>query len=177
MKRFITILFVLLISSVALGKSREQVEMEKMLSQTVKVNTTNGFKVYKTITLADEVKEELDLHNWKLRWEQSFYNEFKDIKGNGYQDLAADSAGKITKETDIIKYLEGIEYTHLDSYNETTYTIYQLSYWYNDSQDRETFNVCFGRFDAAGNLVAFRPTGKSDWQILGNTCSIPGYNK
>lgn len=177
MKRFIAFVFVLVIACVSYGKSKEQTEMEKTLSAYVTTTATNGFKVFKTITLADEVKEEIEFQKWNLHWQQSFYNEFKSLPGKHYQDLAEDSRLKAIGFERTIKKLEDVEYMYPDLYNKVSFTIYKLAYWYKDSDGNEKCSQCYGKFNARDEMVAFRLTGSSDWVVIGSQCSIPGYKR
>lgn len=177
MKRFIAIATIILVSVISYGKTKEQVEMEKTLSSYVTITATNGFKVFKTITLADEIKDEIAFQTWNLNWQKSFYKEFQSLPGKHYQDLAEDSRIKALQFEKTIKYLEAVEYTYPELYNKVSFTIYKLAYWYKDADGNEKCNQCYGKFNVRDEMVAFRVTGSSDWIVIGELCSIPGYKR
>lgn len=155
-------------------------------SNQIDILSTYDFKVYKTITLKDEVEEQLKLHKYRLGWDKSFHKEFsseaKNIKWSAsdrkwYSDRSTAYKDSIAMENTIIDYLESIKELYPDEYEKVSFTTYRLAYTYNDKDNNNTLELCFGTFDSDGNMVKFRPTSHGDWEIIGDTCSIPNYDE
>ena len=155
-------------------------------SNKIDILSTYDFQEYETITLKDEVEDQLKLHNYKLGWANSFYKEYSSWANDTNiprserewgDNRVKDYKDSITRETAIINHLESIKELYPDEYENVSFTTYKLTYAYTNKDNKNTLELCFGTFDNEGNLVKFRPTSLGDWKIIGDTCSIPNYNK
>lgn len=152
MKRFI---FVLLFSTVALfslsscGDNKKAV-MEDVVLSVLKAPKTYdmvAFEKTATITLGDEIQDRVDHYTFR--------------KSIG---LAAD---------DMLKFLESVRSEN--DLTAVTFTEYTLTYDAENSFGVPVRDKCVGRFDKDGNLVAIKVAEDSDWDLIGNFFSIPGY--
>lgn len=148
--------------------SKPQKQMMDILSQTVERPMVTDFRVYKTSTLADEVNQELIKYNGYLTWYKDWAVVFEDVdpqKNLYYKDVTA-------KTMKMIDYLESIKTNYPDLYSKVSFTTYLMGYICEGHLE-----VAFGIFNNDGEMVAFRPTGTSEWTILGNQHSIPEFDK
>ena len=82
---------------------------------------------------------------------------------------------KIKKDQKIITYLESIDDIYPDRYNQVTFTIYKLTYVGLDKSGNKVHTNCYGKFDKNGNIVAFKLSDTSKWEIIKKSCSITNY--
>ena len=159
--------------------------MERMVTQVVDTHTFTGFEVYSTTRLCDEVTEKIALHQYNLGWDKSFYAAFSEAvadpsRPNEFKEYnirtVKECKDAITNDQKMLEYLETIDDKYPDLYNEISFTTYILTYLRNQDNLCE-LDACFAKFDRSGHMVAFKPYIKGKWEILGNTCSIPGYNQ
>ena len=181
----------IIIHSSKSNKSPEETALCAAITEWSKVNkidilSTYDFQEYRTITLKDEVEDQLKLHNYRLGWDNSFHKEFNFWANDNnvsrsdrewYANRSMEYRDSISMENGIINYLESIKELYPDEYEKVSFTTYRLAYAYTDKNNKNTLELCFGTFDNEGNLVKFRPTSLGDWEIIGDTCSIPNYNK
>lgn len=183
MKRIIV--FTLVVFAIISCRSvSEEFLLRKMLSSRTTVSGVTGFEKYGTITLADEVDEQLKIYNGKITWDRSFYDAFRENVEDSVEVNLPDSLiyhkytsyiSKIKKDEEIITYLETIDDIYPDRYNQVTFTIYKLTYVGLDESGNKVHDNCYGKFDKGGNLVAFKLSDTSKWEMIGNNCSIPDY--
>ena len=173
------------------NKSPEETALCAAITKWSKANkidilSTYDFQEYRTITLKDEVEDQLKLHNYRLGWDNSFHKEFNFWANDSnvsrsdrewYANRSMEYRDSISMENGIINYLESIKELYPDEYEKVSFTTYRLAYAYTGKDNKNTLELCFGTFDNEGNLVKFRPTSLGDWEIIGDTCSIPNYNK
>lgn len=186
MKKFISIsITAICLITLVSCKCSEQRAMEKMVTQTVDTHTFTGFEVYSTTRLCDEVSEEIALYQYNLGWDKSFYDAFSEAVNDSsrpeeYKEYNARTVEEckdaIARDQSMLEYLETIDDKYPDLYNEISFTTYMLTYLRPQNNLYE-LDACFAKFDRSGHMVAFKPNIKGKWEILGNTCSIPGYNK
>ena len=180
--KFFFIIIVLVIVGCTSSKERQ---MRKMISNTYTVQGFTDFKEYDSCTLADEVTEQLKIYNSKISWDKGFHDAFKDnYEGVFETTLPKDYIyntylfyiEEVAKDEDVIKYLESIKDNHPDIYYQKSFVTYSLTYVGTDESGEKIHNICFGKFDNDGNMVAFKKTGTSKWEIIGDNCSIPDYD-
>lgn len=183
MKKIIVFIFVVF-AIISCRSVSEEFLLRKMLSSRTTVSGVTGFEKYGTITLADEVDEQLKIYNGKITWDQSFYDAFRENIEDGVKVNLPDSCiyqkytsyrSKIEKDEEIITYLETIDDIYPDIYNQVSFTIYKLTYVGLDELGNKVHTNCYGKFDKNGNIVAFKLSDTSQWEIIGNNCSIPDY--
>ena len=155
--------------------SKEQRAMEQMISKITEPTGFSEFKEYKTICLADEVHDKLLEHKSILSWHESWYDLYSSESPD--PEKAAFYKGELVKDREMINLLENIEKDYPDLYNEVSFTIYRMSYLHQDKEGNKTIDICFGRFNNNGEMVAFKQDGTADWVVLGDCCSIPNYDE
>ena len=156
-------------------KTKEQIQLEREVSKTVSgSNSFTKMEVAETILLSDVVKENLILHKSNLSWSNSFYDAFKDSEQEDDKLTASEYKERISKEQNMITFLESIEDSYPDLFNSVAYTVCKLSYLHPGPEGKPILDLCFGRFNKDGRLVAFKPTGTSKWEVLEDYCPIPG---
>ena len=177
-------LAVLAIVVTACQKPSEEHLMKEMISSKVIVSGFTGFEQYRTITLADEVEEQIKYFNWSLDWDEHLYDSFlkhandpelSEEERQDYASWADKSARNISKDKETLTYLNSIDELYPDLYNDVSFTIYKLSYITSVKDSCKIHDNCYAKFNRDGYMTAFRINGTSDWEILGNNCSIPGY--
>lgn len=183
MKRIIV--FILVVFAIISCRSvSEEFLLRKMLSSRTTVSGVTGFEKHRTITLADEVNVQLKIYNSKITWDKSFYDAFRENVEDNVEVNLSDSCvyqmytfykSKIKKDEEIITYLETIDDIYPDRYNQISFTIYKLTYVGLDESGNKVHTNCYGKFDKNGNLVAFKLSNTSKWEMIGNNCSIPDY--
>ena len=143
-----------------------------------------GFQKCGVITLADEVGEQLKIYNSKITWDKSFYDAFRENVEDSVKVNLPDSLiyqkyafykSMIEKDEEIITYLETIDDIYPDRYNQVTFTIYKLTYVGLDESGNKVHTNCYGKFDKNGNIVAFKLSDTSKWEIIKKSCSLPNY--
>ena len=153
-------------------------------SNQIDILSMYDFQVYKTITLKDEVEDNLSLHNYRLGWAKSFHKEFLSESNNynwsksdrdWYTNRSKEYGDSISTENKIIECLENIKELYPDEYEKVTFTTYKLTYAYTDKDNLNKLELCLGTFDNEGNLVKFLPASTMEWEILGKTSSISNY--
>ena len=162
MKRLLIIFILILAVSC---KSLEQRAMESHLRSITKVSSFVGFEKYDSISFAGEIKTQLVLNERNLTWNRGFYRDLSEMGDTSAYKY------KLAMETNLknIAYLKS-----LTPDDRITFVFYKLIYKY--LVDGEpVFDVCFGKFNTNGELVAFKPDGKAPYDLLGNNCSIPDY--
>lgn len=169
---------------VSCQSASEEFLLKQMLSHKTTVSGVTGFEKHKTFTLADEVNAQLKLYNSKITWDKSFYDAFREnVEDNVYVNLPETYVldmyqfykSQIKKDETIITYLESIDDIYPDKYNQVSFTIYKLTYVGLDESNNKVHSNCYGKFDKNGNLVAFKLSDTSKWEMIGNNCSIPDY--
>lgn len=169
---------------VSCQSASEEFLLKQMLSQKTIVSGVTGFEKHKTFTLADEVNAQLKLYNSKITWDKSFYDAFREnVEDSVYVNLPETYVldmyqfykSQIKKDETIITYLESIDDIYPDKYNQVSFTIYKLTYTGLDESNNKVHSNCYGKFDKNGNLVAFKLSDTSKWEMIGNNCSIPDY--
>ena len=177
-------LAVLAIVATACQKPSEEYQMKEMISSKVIVSGFTGFEQYRTITLADEVEEQIKYFNWSLDWDEHLYDSFlkhandselSEEERQDYASWADKSARNISKAKETLTYLNSIDELYPELYNDVSFTIYKLSYITSGKDSCKIHDNCYAKFNRDGYMTAFRINGTSDWEILGNNCSIPGY--
>lgn len=149
--------------------SKPQKQMMDILSQTVEKPTVTDFRIYKTTTLADEVTQELSKYNCFLSWYKDWTIIFEDV--DTQKSLYYKEATEKTEK--MIDYLESIKTKYPDSYTQVSFTTYLMGYMCEGGH----LEVAFGIFNNDGEMVAFRPTGTSEWTKIKNQNSIPEFDK
>lgn len=167
-------------------KPSEEYLMKEMVSHKIVASGFTGFEQYQTITLTDEVKYQIKYFNWSLDWDEHLYDSFlahandqelSEEERRDYSSWADKSARSISKDKDALTYLNSIDELYPELYNDVSFTIYKLSYLATDKDGNKLHNNCYAKFNRDGYMTAFRINGTSDWEILGNNCSIPGYER
>ena len=183
MKRIIVFILVTF-TIVSCRGSTEEFLLRQTLSNRTTVSGVTGFEKYGAITLADEVDEQLKIYNSKITWDQSFYDAFRENVEDSVTVNLPDSCiyqkytsyrSKIKKDEEIITYLETIDDIYPDIYNQVSFTIYKLTYVGLDESGNKVHDNCYGKFDKNGNIVAFKLSDTSKWEMIGDNCSIPDY--
>lgn len=183
MKRIIVFILVVF-TIVSCRGPTEEFLLRQTLSNRTTVSGVTGFEKCGTITLADEVDEQLKIYNSKITWDQSFYDAFRENVEDGVKVNLPDSCiyqkytsyrSKIEKDEEIITYLETIDDIYPDTYNQVSFTIYKLTYVGLDESGNKVHANCYGKFDKNGNIVAFKLSDTSKWEMIGDNCSIPDY--
>lgn len=179
-------LAVLAIVATACWKPSEEYLMKEMVSHKIVASGFTGFEQYQTITLADEVKNQIKYFNWSLDWDEHLYDSFlehandpelSEEERHDYSSWADKSARNISKDRDALTYLNSINELYPELYNDVSFTIYKLSYIAFGKDGSKIHDNCYAKFNRDGYMTAFRINGTSDWEILGNNCSIPGYER
>lgn len=177
---------VLAIIATSCWKPSEEYLMKEMVSHKIVASGFTGFEQYQTITLADEVKDQIKYFNWSLDWDEHLYDSFlahandpelSEEERQDYSSLADKSARSISKDKDALTYLNSIDELYPELYNDVSFTIYKLTYLATDKDGSKIHDNCYAKFNRDGYMTAFRINGTSDWEILGNNCSIPGYER
>lgn len=183
MKKII-VFIIAVFAIVSCQSASEEFLLKQMLSHKTTVSGVTGFEKHKTFTLADEVNAQLKLYNSKITWDKSFYDAFREnVEDNVYVNLPETYVldmyqfykSQIKKDETIITYLESIDDIYPDKYNQVSFTIYKLTYAGLDESNNKVHSNCYGKFDKNGNLVAFKLSDTSKWEMIGNNCSIPDY--
>ena len=183
MKRIITSILVVF-AIVSCRGTTEEFLLRKMLSSKTTVSGITGFTKCGVITLADEVDEQLKIYNSKITWDKSFYDAFRENVEDSVKVNLPDSLiyqkyafyrSMIEKDKEIITYLESIDDIYPDRYNQVTFTIYRLTYVGLDESGNKVHTNCYGKFDKNMTIVAFKLSDTSEWEMIGNNCSIPDY--
>ena len=183
MKRIIVFILVVF-TIVSCRGATEEFLLRQTLSSRTTVSGVTGFEKCGTITLADEVDEQLKIYNSKITWDQSFYDAFRENVEDSVKVNLPDSCiyqkytsyrSKIEKDEEIITYLETIDDIYPDIYNQVSFTIYKLTYVGLDESGNKVHTNCYGKFDKNGNIVAFKLSDTSKWEMIGDNCSIPDY--
>lgn len=183
MKRTIVSILVVF-TIVSCRGSTEEFLLRKMLLSKTTVSGVTGFEKCGTITLADEVDEQLKIYNSKITWDRSFYDAFRENVEDSAKVNLPDSyiyhkysfyKSMIKKDEEIITYLEDIDDIYTDIYNQVSFTIYKLTYVGLDESGNKVHTNCYGKFDKNGNIVAFKLSDISKWEMIGDNCSIPDY--
>lgn len=187
MKHIRLIIFaVLTIAVTACWKPSEEYMMKQLVSHKLTTCGFTGFEQYQTITLADEVNDQIKYFNWSLDWDEHLYDSFlvhandpelSEEERQDYSSWADKSARNISKDKDALTYLNSIDELYPELYNDVSFTIYKLTYLATDKDGNKLHNNCYAKFNRDGYMTAFRINGTSDWEILGNNCSIPGYER
>lgn len=183
MKRIIVSILVVF-TIISCRGSTEEFLLRQTLSNRTTVSGVTGFEKYGTITLADEVDEQLKIYNSKITWDQSFYDAFRENVEDSVKVNLPDSyiyhkysfyKSMIKKDEEIITYLESIDDIYPDRYGQISFTIYKLTYVGLDESGNKVHTNCYGKFDKNGNIVAFKLSDTSKWEMIGDNCSIPDY--
>ena len=183
MKRIITSILVVF-AIVSCRDATEEFLLRKMLSSKTTVSGITGFTKCGVITLADEVDEQLKIYNSKITWDKGFYDAFRENVEDSVKVNLPDSLiyqkyafyrSMIEKDKEIITYLESIDNIYPDRYNQVTFTIYRLTYVGLDESGNKVHTNCYGKFDKNMTIVAFKLSDTSEWEMIGNNCSIPDY--
>ena len=170
----------------ACRKPSEEYLMREMVSRRIAVSGFTGFERYQTVTLADEVRDQIDYFNWSLDWDEHLYESFlehandrrlSEEERQDYSSWADRSARNISRDKDALTYLDSIDDLYPELYNEVSFTIYRLSYVAYGEDGGKIHDNCYAKFNRNGNMTAFRINGTSDWEILGGDCSVPGYER
>lgn len=136
MKRIIVSILVVF-TIVSCRGSTEEFLLRQTLSNRTTVSGVTGFEKCGTITLADEVDEQLKIYNSKITWDRSFYDAFRENVEDSVKVNLPDSyiyhkysfyKLMIKKDEEIITYLEDIDDIYTDIYNQVSFTIYKLTY-------------------------------------------------
>ena len=90
MKRIIVFILVVF-TIVSCRGSTEEFLLRQTLSNRTTVSGVTGFEKCGTITLADEVNEQLKIYNSKITWDQSFYDAFRENVEDGVKVNLPDS--------------------------------------------------------------------------------------
>ena len=183
MKRIIVSILVVF-AIISCRGATEEFLLRQTLSNRITVSGITGFKKCGVITLADEVDEQLKIYNSKITWDRSFYDAFREnvedsvkvnLSNNYIYYKYTFYRSKIKKDQKIITYLESIDDIYPDRYNQVTFTIYKLTYVGLDESGNKVHANCYGKFDKNGNIVAFKLSDTSKWEIIKKSCSIPNY--
>ena len=187
MKLIRLILFaVLTIAVTACWKPSEEYLMKQMVSHKLTTQGFTGFEQYETITLEDEVNDQIKYFNWSLDWDENLYKSFlgyandpelSEMDRLDYAQWADKCANDVSKDNDALAYLNSVGNLYPELYNEVSFTIYKLTYLATDKDGNRIHDNCYAKFNRDGHMTAFRINGTSDWEILGNNCSIPGYER
>ena len=174
MKKFIICLILILSTCFVYGQGSQRM-MKKELTNRVDVRGVADFKVYNSTTLEDDVEYQLKVYHYYLSWHYSWYDAFyqsgdQPQKIEQYKDA-------ISKDWMMINHLHSIEENYKDIYDNITFTTYRLTYLYVDSTGKKISDFCFAKFNNKGKMVAFKQTGTSKWEILGDTVSIPDFHQ
>lgn len=185
MKQLFTILTSILVITLFNSCSTSpEVALRKMVMESYEPYGFTGFEEYETIHLRDEVKEQIRTFKWKMNWDKSFYNAFRENVEDGVECTLPENyilqkysfyKDEIKKDEEMLAHLESIERDYPDKYNEVSFTIYKITYLAKDKDGNQIHNNCYGRFNKDGKMVAFKLTDESDWTMLGNYLSIPKY--
>jgi len=179
-------LTVLAIVATACWKPSEEYQMKEMVSHKIVASGFTGFEQYQTITLADEVKDQIKYFNWSLDWDEHLYDSFithandpelSEEERQDYTSWMDKSARNISKDRYALTYLNSINELYPELYNDVSFTIYKLSYIASGKDGSKIHDNCYAKFNRDGYMTAFRINGTSDWEILGNNCSIPEYER
>lgn len=172
-------------------KPRRQLAMEYFLKQELKAPSTYrsiSFDLADEITLADELKERIEYFERK-RDEYRRMMEHDSSMAAHYRHMAAryDRAYRIDAESyerqygdhkglyeDNLRVIESLNAIEPDS-TKVTFREYKLCYEAANSYGATIVDVCTGRYNSEGFLVAIRPAVEASWNILGDFFSIPGY--
>jgi hypothetical protein len=110
-------LAVLAIVATACWKPSEEYQMKEMVSHKIVASGFTGFEQYQTITLADEVKDQIKYFNWSLDWDEHLYDSFlahandpelSEEERQDYTSWVDKSARNISKDRDALTYLNSI---------------------------------------------------------------------
>lgn len=179
MKKFIYIFIAIIIGITFTSCERsEKKVMEKALAESVSPRSFTDFQVYKTITLGEEVNDQIKLHNFYLNWHTTGVECFEEVVTGYYQlkfreynlERLAYHKEATKKDKLMLDYLNKLD---PNTFNDITFTIYKLTYMYIDDNGDRQLELCFGKFNNSGELVAFKSSSKAKWNILGDISSIP----
>lgn len=184
LKSIIILLAGFVIASCGYVKSPEQRAMEKMLSKNYESVSVFDFEEYETITLCDEVEQKIKVFQWKLNWDKSFCNAYTDKEDDPIISIyptdyilakKAFYENEIVKDNNMLVWLNCIDEIYPELYNEVSFITYKISYLGTDKDGNKTHTNCYGRFNRSGDMVAFKLTIDSNWNLLGEQVSIPNY--
>ncbi len=179
MKKFIYIFIAIIIGITFTSCERsEKKVMVKALTESVSPRSFTDFQVYKTITLGEEVNDQIKLHNFYLNWHTTGVECFEEAVTGDYQlefheynlERLAYHKEATKKDKLMLDYLNKLD---PNTFNDITFTIYKLTYMYIDDNGDRQLELCFGKFNNSGELVAFKPSSKAKWNVLGDISSIP----
>jgi len=152
--------------------------MEKVLTESVSPRSFTDFQVYKTVTLGEEVNDQIKLHNFYLNWHTTGVKCFEEaVTGDNQLELREYNLERLAyhkEATEKDKLM--LDYLYIldpNTFDDITFIIYKLTYMYIDDNSNRQMEMCFGKFNNLGEMVSFKPTSKSKWKALGNNSSIP----
>ena len=184
MKRILTIIAALFaVTIIATAKSSEQKSMEKAVGQELTKVSFAHFKEYDTITLQQEIDKWTKAANFYINWDESFVDaagEMLNTPGLAVTKSELEAWGKdcqqrLNYHTALLNHLDKVKST--SNCNKVTFKVYQLTYVGIDKNGNKVHDHCYGRFNANGDMVAFRLNDSTDWVVTGDFWSIPGINK
>ena len=161
----------------------EERQMRKMLVRTCEVRSFSRMEAYDSVRLCDEVKEQVLLLSSKLTWDRCFYETYKEDYDQGCDDRAAAKATytlygeEMTKDSLALNYLDTVKTIYADTYQSVTFMIYKMPYLTRDSTGKRKHELCFGKFDRNRKMVAFKPTGTGEWEVLESGTGIHGFDE
>lgn len=185
MKHFITILTTLLVVTVFTScQSSPETTLKKVIAENYEPHGFTGFEEYKTVHLCDEVREQIKTFKWKMSWDKSFYDAFRENVEDGVECTLPENyilqkysfyKDEIKKDEVMLAHLESIEKDYPDEFNKVSFKIYKITYLAKDKDGKMIHNNCYGRFNKNDEMVAFKLTDESDWTMLSNYLSIPKF--
>lgn len=192
MKRFI--IFTLM--AIILGLSMTSCNKEKKAMEEILVSSLKSPSSYKCVefetesvwTLAREVNDRLEYFTERQKSSSrdiEHYNSMLNIEKESrykseftiqmYEEYLKKAREDFEKETKMIEYLNSIETDYSDIYYKLSSKTYKLTYEAANGFGAQLRDVCYGRFDKDGELVAIKLSEDDDWLLLGNFFSIPHY--
>ena len=127
------------------------------------------------------MSNQINREEFLLSWHKSFAEAFGEASQDETQPLEKRTEWKVKSEkyknavTQEKKELEYLNTIASNYENVCTFTIYEMHYMYvNDSGEKEC-DICYGKFDNDGTLVAYKLSKVPEWVVIGDDCSIPNY--
>ena len=177
----ILFIFILALSFVSCNDKKpvEQKLMEEKISQVADGRSFTNFKIYKEKTMRDEIVEYIKLNEFYLNWHLSGIEAFEEALNDTNQVHLKDynlerlqyHKEAAHKDSLSIAYGKEVMTKFPLEISTITFITYEMCYWYGEGENRDT-ELCFAMFNSNGDMVAFKPTAKAEWEILGDTTSI-----
>lgn len=181
MKKIITILAAILVVTVsAEAKSSRQRMMEKEVTKELTKVSFAHFKEYQTITLGQEIDKWTRVANFLIGWDESFVDAAAEmsvtpglvISKSDIEAWGKDCRKRLDYHTALLNHLNEVRNDY--DCDKVSFTICQLTYVGTDRDGNKVHDHCYGRFNTAGEMVAFRLNDSTDWEVTGYFWSIPG---